>query len=100
MKLERQAELLLKAARDNYPSAISAKSIKETGLLPTADNLVRGKLLLKSKFKGQPAYRLADPPRAAVISKKRSGSGPSNEREIERMEDLLRKSGGMPPRRK
>lgn len=105
MTPERQAELLLKAARDNYPSAISAKSIKEAGLLPTAEQLVRGKFLVKAKFKGKPAYRLPDPlPRQTVIAKRPRGSGAAYEREVQDAMKKLRKSGGMnakkPPTRR
>jgi hypothetical protein len=96
MKPEKGREIILEGAKRAYPHAISAKSIKEAGLLPTAEQLVRGKLLLKAKYKGQPAYRLPDPaPSKTVISKRPRGSGAAHEREVADDMKKLRESGGM-----
>ena len=96
MKPEKGREILLEGAKRAYPHAISAKSIKQAGLLPTAEQLVRGKLLLKAKYKGQPAYRLPDPTSPnTVISKRPQGSGAAYEREVADAMKSLRESGGM-----
>jgi len=95
MKPEKGREILLEGAKRAYPHAISAKSIKEAGLLPTAEQLVRGKLLIKSKFKGGIGYKLPEPsPPKAVIAKRPRGSGAAYEREVADAMKELRQSMG------
>lgn len=92
-------EMILNVARSNYPDAISAASIKQAGLGAIAEQLVRGKLLLKAKYKGQPAYRLPDPaPAKAVIPKRPQGSGAAYEREVADATRKLRESLGIKPK--
>jgi len=89
-------EAILQAARGAYPHAISASSISAAGLREIADQLVRGKLLLKAKYKGQSAYRLPDPtPAKTVIPKRPQGSGAAYEREVADATRKLRESMGL-----
>jgi len=93
MKPEKGREIILEGAKRAYPHAISAKSIKEAGLLPTAEQLVRAKLLLKSKFKGGIGYKLPEPtPPKTVIAKRPRGSGAAYEREVADATRKLRES--------
>lgn len=91
-------QMVLQGVRNVYPHAVSAASIKQMGLLPTAEQLVRAKLIVKSKFKNGVGYKLADP--TPGIPKRQTNSGPAYEREVARATELLRQSMGTKPRRK
>jgi hypothetical protein len=100
-KTDEQRDTLLEVARDNYPDAISAKSTKPAGLLPTAGQLVRGKPLVRAKSRGEPAYRWPDPlPQQTVIATRPRGSGGAYEREVQDAMKKLRECGGMTKRKR